>query len=119
MSQQDDFLGGLHFDGHRDVQVGPQTGIVRYYPVDPSAEPPRDRRVSPWWHALGVLVGAVGIVVAAFAWGYGKFQLARGWVVSLDAWRQMRLLLLTAKRAVRKHLLEIKSSRRRLSLQSR
>ncbi|MEU4801598.1 hypothetical protein [Actinosynnema sp. NPDC023587] len=74
MDQQDDFLGGLHFDGHRDVRVGPQTGIVRYYPVGPPAEPPDDRRASPWWHVLGVLVGAVGIVVAAFAWGYGIDQ---------------------------------------------
>lgn len=57
--------------------------------------------------------------IPAFAWGYGKFQLTRGWVVSLDTWRQMRLLLLTAKRAVRKYVLEIKSSRKRLSLQSR
>ena len=59
--------------------------------------------------------------IPAFAWGYGKFQLGRGWVVSLDAWRQMRLLLLTAKRAVRGYVLEIKTSRKRqrLSLQSR
>ena len=59
--------------------------------------------------------------IPAFAWGYGKFQLARSWVVSLDAWRRMRLLMLTAQRAVRKYLVEIKTSRKRqrLSLQSR
>ncbi|MEU6151013.1 hypothetical protein ABZ816_13525 [Actinosynnema sp. NPDC047251] len=74
MSQQDDFLGGLQFDGHRDVQVGPQTGIVRYYPVEPPSGQPPTRRPSPWWHALGVLLGAVGVVVAAFAWGYGLDQ---------------------------------------------
>ncbi|MBB5954411.1 hypothetical protein FHS29_000981 [Saccharothrix tamanrassetensis] len=73
MTPQDDFLGGLHYDGARDVQVGPQTGIVRYYPVEPSGPPPR-RRTSPWWHLLGVLLGALGIGVAAFAWGYGIDQ---------------------------------------------
>ena len=59
--------------------------------------------------------------IPAFAWGYGKFQQARSWVGSLDAWRRMRLLMLTAKRAVRKHAVEIKTSRKRqrLSLQSR
>jgi hypothetical protein len=59
--------------------------------------------------------------IPAFAWGYGKFQLARSWVVSLDAWRRMRLLMLTAKRVVRKYVVEFKTSRKRqrLSLQSR
>lgn len=59
--------------------------------------------------------------IPAFAWGYGKFQLARSWIVSLDAWRQMRLLMLTAKRVIRKYVVEIKTSRKRqrLSLQSR
>ncbi len=73
VSQQDDFLGGLHFDGTRDVQVGPQTGIVRYYPVEPS---PSDHRTRPWLHALAAVLGAVGIVGAAFAWGYGLDQFA-------------------------------------------
>ncbi|WP_433266681.1 hypothetical protein ACQPZF_41510 [Actinosynnema sp. CS-041913] len=71
MTQQDDFLGGLHYDSPRDGPVGPRTGIVRYYPVEPAPT----RRVSPWWHVLGILVGALGIVVAAFAWGYGLDQL--------------------------------------------
>lgn len=59
--------------------------------------------------------------IPAFAWGYGKFQQARSWVEALDAWRLMRLLMLTTKRAVRKHVLEIRTSRKRerLSLQSR
>jgi hypothetical protein len=59
--------------------------------------------------------------IPAFAWGYGKFQLARSWVVSLDAWRRMRILMLTAKRAVRKYVVEIRTSRKRerLSMQSR
>jgi hypothetical protein len=57
----------------------------------------------------------------AFAWGYGKFCQTRTWVESLDAWRLMRLWLLTAKRAVRRHVLELRTSRKRqrLSLQSR
>ena len=59
--------------------------------------------------------------IPAFAWGYGKFQQARSWVESLDAWRLMRLLLLTAKRAVRKYVLELRTSRKgqRPSWQSR
>ncbi len=58
--------------------------------------------------------------IPAFAWGYGKFCQARNWVESLDAWRRMRLLMLTAKRAIRKYVLEIRTSRKRqrLSLQS-
>jgi hypothetical protein len=59
--------------------------------------------------------------IPAFAWCYGKFQQARSWVESLDAWRLMRLLLLTAKRAVRSHVADIRTSRKqqRLSWQSR
>jgi len=59
--------------------------------------------------------------IPAVAWGYGKFQQARNWVESLNAWRSLRLLLLTAKRAVRSYVAEIKTSRKRqrLSLQSR
>jgi hypothetical protein len=59
--------------------------------------------------------------IPAFAWGYGKFCQTRSWVESLDAWRLMRLLLLTAKRAVRSYVAEIRTSRKRqrVSLQSR
>ncbi|GAA1346179.1 hypothetical protein [Saccharothrix algeriensis] len=81
MTQRDDFLGGLKFDGPRDAQVGPQTGIVRYYPVGPPPEP----RASPWWRLLGAVAGAAGVVVAAFAWGHGLDRLvddrARGLVL--------------------------------------
>ncbi|GLZ33138.1 hypothetical protein Lesp02_53260 [Lentzea sp. NBRC 105346] len=63
MTQHDDDLpGGLHFDGStRDVQVGPMTGIVRYYPVPVDQRPvPRTR----WWRpvllfAAGLLLGVV------------------------------------------------------------
>ncbi|MFD4641286.1 hypothetical protein ACFWN2_28520 [Lentzea sp. NPDC058436] len=63
--KQDDFLGGLNFDGStRDVEVGPTTGIVRYYPVPPTAEPAR----TSWWRyllvfGLGLAIGVVAGVV--------------------------------------------------------
>jgi hypothetical protein len=64
---QDDFLGGLNFDGSkRDVEVGPTTGIVRYYPVPP-APPAR----TPWWRytlvfVLGLTIGiAAGVVLCS------------------------------------------------------
>lgn len=59
--------------------------------------------------------------IPAFAWGYGKFCQARSWVESRNTWRLMRLLLLTAKRAVRRYVVEFRTSRKRqrLSLQSR
>ncbi len=64
---QDDFLGGLNFDGSkRDVVVGPTTGIVRYYPVPP-APPAR----TPWWRYTLVFVaglvigGAAGVVLCS------------------------------------------------------
>ncbi|MEU7478568.1 hypothetical protein AB0A63_21460 [Lentzea sp. NPDC042327] len=67
MTQDEDFLGGLHYDGtSRDVAVGPSTGIVRYYPVPP-APPAR----TPWWrYALVFLVGlalgvAAGVVLCS------------------------------------------------------
>ena len=66
--KQDDFPGGLNYDGStRDVEVGPTTGIVRYYPVPPPAEPTR----TPWWrYTLVFLVGlaiggAAGVVLCS------------------------------------------------------
>ena len=50
--------------------------------------------------------------IPAFAWGYGKFQQTRNWIESLDAWRLMRLLLLTAKSAVRRYVLAFRTSRK-------
>lgn len=61
----EDLPGGLNFDGTaRDVQVGPTTGIVRYYPVPVDQQPtPR----TAWWRpillftaglVLGVVLGA-------------------------------------------------------------
>jgi len=67
VTQDGDFLGGLHFDGtKRDVEVGPTTGIVRYYPVPP-APPAR----TPWWRytlvfVIGLAIGtAVGVVLCS------------------------------------------------------
>lgn len=59
--------------------------------------------------------------IPAFAWCFGKFQIARDWVESLAAWRLMRGFSLTAKRTVHSYLLDLKASRKqgRLSLQSR
>ncbi|MFC6094285.1 hypothetical protein [Saccharothrix lopnurensis] len=79
MTQREDFLGGLHFDGPREARPGPDPGIVRYYPVEPGRE-----RVVLGWHLGGALLGAVAAGFAAFAWGYGMDQLdevrARGLV---------------------------------------
>lgn len=67
VTQDEDFLGGLNFDGSkRDVEVGPTTGIVRYYPVPPPA-----LRRSTWWRytlvfVLGLTIGtAAGVVLCS------------------------------------------------------
>lgn len=70
MAQQDDFLGGLHYDRVRDVQDQSRTGIVRYLPADDAVEPARTR-VSPWWHVAGFVYGALAAGVAALGWSYG------------------------------------------------
>jgi hypothetical protein len=59
--------------------------------------------------------------IPAFAWCYGKVCQVRNFVESTDAWQRARRLGLIARHAVRSHLLEIKTSRKRerLSWQSR
>jgi hypothetical protein len=59
--------------------------------------------------------------IPAFAWCYGKFELARDWLESLTAWRLTRRFSLMAKRAVRRYVLDMKTSYRQgwPSLQSR
>jgi AraC-like DNA-binding protein len=59
--------------------------------------------------------------IPAFAWCYGKICQARNWVESLSAWQLMRRLGLSAQHAIRRYVLEIRTSRKRqrLSLQSR
>ncbi|WP_033436373.1 hypothetical protein [Saccharothrix sp. NRRL B-16314] len=77
MTQQDDFLGGLHYDGPPEPQVGPTPGNVRYYPVGGSTEgaaAPVRTGVSAWWQLGGFLLGALATPVAGLAWGYGLDQ---------------------------------------------
>jgi hypothetical protein len=76
MAQQDDFLGGLHYDPVREVraQAG---GTVRYLPVGDAAEPAR-RRASPWWHVAGVLLGALGAAASVFVLAFAVDLLAKG-----------------------------------------
>ena len=50
--------------------------------------------------------------IPAFAWCYGKLQQAQNWVDSLSAWRLARRVALIAKRAIRRHVLEFKASRK-------
>ncbi|SEP72633.1 hypothetical protein SAMN05216188_101298 [Lentzea xinjiangensis] len=60
MTQDEDFLGGLHHDGsQRDVELGPARGIVRYYPV-PAAPP----APAPWWRYLAVFIVGLALGVA-------------------------------------------------------
>lgn len=77
MTQQDDFLGGLHYDGPPEPRVGPTPGNVRYHPVGGSTEgaaAPVRTRVSAWWQLGGFLLGALATPVAGLAWGYGLDQ---------------------------------------------
>jgi len=59
--------------------------------------------------------------IAAFAWCYDKVRQAREWIEALEAWQLTRRLSLAARYAVRRYMLEIKTSQRlhRLSSQSR
>ena len=54
--------------------------------------------------------------IRAFAWCHGKFQQARNWVESLSAWQLMQRLSLSGKHAVRRFVLQIKTSRKRARL---
>ena len=59
--------------------------------------------------------------IAAFAWCHDKVRQAREWVEALEAWRLARRFSLAAKLAVRRYMLEMKTSQRqhRLSSKSR
>ncbi|MFD0201266.1 MULTISPECIES: hypothetical protein [Saccharothrix] len=73
MTQQDDFLGGLHYDRPPEAEVGPTPGVVRYHPVGSAAERARPQ-VSAWWHVTGFVLGALAAALGAFAWGYALDQ---------------------------------------------
>jgi hypothetical protein len=59
--------------------------------------------------------------IAAFAWCYDKVRQAREWIETLEAWQLTRRLSFAARYAVRRYMLEMKTSQRlhRLSSQSR
>src|SRR5690348_874460 len=77
MAQQDDFLGGLHYDPVREARA--EAGrTVRYLPVGDPAEPVRRRRASPWWHVAGVLLGALGAAASVFVLAFAVDLLAKG-----------------------------------------
>jgi hypothetical protein len=57
--------------------------------------------------------------IPAFAWGFGKYEQARNWTESLNAWQIARGLSSRAKHAVRRYVFDIKAARKRLSWQSR
>ncbi|XVS64392.1 hypothetical protein ACQPYE_40165 [Actinosynnema sp. CA-299493] len=73
MTQQDDFLGGLHYDRPPAAEAGQAPGVVRYHPVGVAAGR-RRTRVSAWWHVAGFLLGAVAAGLGAVAWGYALDQ---------------------------------------------
>ncbi|ROP39423.1 hypothetical protein [Saccharothrix texasensis] len=73
MTQQDDFLGGLHYDRPPAAEAGPAPGVVRYHPVGRPAGRARPR-VSAWWHVAGFLLGVVAAGLGAVAWGYALDQ---------------------------------------------
>jgi hypothetical protein len=50
--------------------------------------------------------------IRAFAWCYDKLRQAHDWIESLEAWRLMRRLSLIAKRSVRSHVIEMKTSQK-------
>jgi hypothetical protein len=59
--------------------------------------------------------------IPAFAWGYGKYRLAREQLESLEAWQQIRRLVRVAHYTLRRYVREARASSRprRLSSQSR
>ena len=50
--------------------------------------------------------------IPAFAWGYGKYRLARNWLESLEAWQMVRGWSRLARLAIRGALSQLKTSSR-------
>jgi hypothetical protein len=48
--------------------------------------------------------------IAAFAWGYGKYRLARNWLESTEAWQMVRRWSLVAQLTIRTTFAELKAS---------
>jgi hypothetical protein len=59
--------------------------------------------------------------IPAFAWAYGKFRMAKDWLMSSEAWQNMRRWSRIVHYAARRYVRESRASqnRRRLSVQSR
>jgi hypothetical protein len=49
--------------------------------------------------------------IPAFAWGYGKYQFAKNWVTSLEAWQTMRRWTRVARHVARGFILTLWPSR--------
>ena len=52
------------------------------------------------------------LTIPAFAWGYGKYRLARNWLESLEAWQMVRRWSRLARQAIRGALSQLKTSSR-------
>lgn len=48
--------------------------------------------------------------IPAFAWGYGKYRLAKEWLESVEAWQMVRRWSRIARLAIRSSLSELKAS---------
>lgn len=86
MTANEELPGGLHYDGTgRDVQVGPSTGIIRYYPVSTTASAKPPARTSVWLHLVAALAGVLGACLAVSAGGYGSEQAQPNGLIALGA----------------------------------
>jgi len=52
------------------------------------------------------------LTIPAFAWGYGKYRLARNWLESLEAWQMVRRWSRVARLAIRGAMSQLKTTSR-------
>ena len=52
------------------------------------------------------------LTIPAFAWGYGKYQLVRNWLESLEAWQMVRRWSRMARLAIRGAMSQLKTTSR-------
>jgi hypothetical protein len=52
------------------------------------------------------------LTIPAFAWGYGKYRLARNWLESLEAWQMVRRWSRMARLAIRGAMSQLKTTSR-------